>query len=666
MSLPVPAEQTHLSHPKYRADIDGLRAIAVLSVVGFHAFRNLVKGGFVGVDIFFVISGFLISSIIVGNLENNTFSFTEFYARRVKRIFPAMILVMAACFAVGWFTLLTDEYKQLGKHIAGGAAFISNFVLWNESGYFDNIAETKPLLHLWSLGVEEQFYVIWPLLLWFAWKQRLNLLSIAIGVGVISFALNVYEVRNGTQSAAAFYSPQTRFWELMAGSVLAYLTLHKQNAFPNFKHWPWLGKIGYTPEANNKTLRNVQSVFGAALIVAGVLVISKERHFPGWWALLPTMGAVLIISAGQHAWLNRAVLSNRVLVWFGLISFPLYLWHWPLLSFARILEGETPSSEIKIAAILVSIALAWLTYRLIEKPIRFGKHSQTKTIILLALMVVVGYAGYNCYDRDGLGFRLGSLGFRLPIIFQTLTWTEKEKRDLDKEWRAGSCFLTPDQDYTNFNACKSQPGNENKPSLLLWGDSFAAQLYPGYKASLGEKYKIIQRTSSNCPPFLNMEIDDRPPCKEINDHIFELIKNDKPDKVVLAANREINDWKNIQATISRLHQIGINNIDLIGPVPEWNDSLYKQLYLKFISGRNHPLPYRMEFGLNQNFIQLDSLLSDLSKRLGVNYISARKILCNESGCITRFGDTADTLTTYDAAHLTPMASRFLVAQFPKN
>ena len=169
------AQQPHLSHQKYRPDIDGLRAVAVLAVVAFHSFPSWVRGGFIGVDIFFVISGYLISTIIFENLDKGTFSFTEFYARRIKRIFPALLLVLIACFAFGWFALLADEYKQLGKHIAAGAGFISNFTLWNEAGYFDNSAETKPLLHLWSLGIEEQFYIVWPLLLWFAWKRKFNL-----------------------------------------------------------------------------------------------------------------------------------------------------------------------------------------------------------------------------------------------------------------------------------------------------------------------------------------------------------------------------------------------------------------------------------------------------------------------------------------------------------
>ena len=210
---PPNSKHDNLTHPKYRADIDGLRAIAVLSVVLFHAFPTLqlsifpslhIAGGFIGVDIFFVISGFLISTIIFDNLERGSFSFLEFYSRRIKRIFPALLLVLITCFAFGWFALLADEYKQLGKHIAAGAGFVSNFVLWNESGYFDNSAETKPLLHLWTLGIEEQFYIIWPLLLWAGWKRKFNLLTITLIIATISFVLNIKGVR--TDPVATFYS----------------------------------------------------------------------------------------------------------------------------------------------------------------------------------------------------------------------------------------------------------------------------------------------------------------------------------------------------------------------------------------------------------------------------------------------------------------------------
>ena len=368
----------YLTHPKYRLDIDGLRAIAVLSVVAFHAFPSLIRGGFIGVDIFFVISGYLISSIIFENLDRGTFSFTEFYVRRIKRIFPALLLVLVVCFTFGWFTLLADEYKQLGKHIAGGASFISNFILWNEAGYFDNSAETKPLLHLWSLGIEEQFYIVWPLFLWFAWKCKFNLLKITITVAIVSFILNINGINQ--DMVTTFYSPLTRFWELLSGSLLAWVTLYKKNAFVNVKYKldNWLSHIVYNEkkEDEGKILSNVISFVGLLLLLYGFWRINKELSFPGKWALVPVLGAVFLITAGSKAWINRTILSNKVAVWFGLISFPLYLWHWPMLSFARIIEGELPSRSIRIAVVIFSIVLAWVTYILVERPLRFGKHSK--------------------------------------------------------------------------------------------------------------------------------------------------------------------------------------------------------------------------------------------------------------------------------------------------
>lgn len=210
-------------YPQYRPDIDGLRGMAVLSVVGFHAFPAWVKGGFVGVDIFFVISGYIISSIIFTSLENGGFSFADFYARRIRRLFPALILVLVACYAFGWFALFADEYKELGKHITAASGFVSNFALWGESGYFDTASEQKPLLHLWTLGIEEQFYIIWPPLVVLIWKRGFNLLAAVFILTALSFAWNVGGV---SDPVAAFYLPFTRFWELLLGGALAYTHTH--------------------------------------------------------------------------------------------------------------------------------------------------------------------------------------------------------------------------------------------------------------------------------------------------------------------------------------------------------------------------------------------------------------------------------------------------------
>ena len=381
---------TILSHPKYRPDIDGLRAVAVLSVVGYHAFPSLVPGGFVGVDIFFVISGFLISSIIFDNLQSGRFSFGEFYARRVLRIFPALLVVLVACLMFGWITLLAGEYQQLGKHVAAATAFVSNFVFWGESGYFDNASETKPLLHLWSLGIEEQFYILWPLLLYGGFKREIRF-ALILSVGIaLSFALSVYDTTR--DASAAFYSPQTRFWELMAGGALARFMSVRRDAV---RLWP-------------PHLSHALSLGGVLLIVFSVMYINPKFAFPGWWALLPVMGAMLVIAAAPQALPNRLLLSAPPMVWFGLISYPLYLWHWPLLSFSWIIESQTPSRGVRVLAVALAILFAWATYKYIERPIRFGGGRRGRVVALLSIMLVIGALGFATFLNGGMNFRPGA------------------------------------------------------------------------------------------------------------------------------------------------------------------------------------------------------------------------------------------------------------------
>ena len=366
------------SHLSYRPDIDGLRAFAVLSVVLFHAFPSLLPGGFVGVDVFFVISGFLISGIMFKSLQAGNFSFSDFYARRVKRIFPALIVVLAASFAFAWFVLFNDELKQLGKHLLRAAAFLSNFILWHESGYFDNAAETKPLLHLWSLAIEEQFYIVWPLIVWGLWRLKAWRWQLICTLAAASFAWNVYQSQHDLTHD--FYSPLTRFWELVCGALLAYRTV-----------------VLSAPEK----LVQARATLGATLLVLAVVCIDADKRFPGAWALLPVMGAVLVISANGQAWVNRVVFSNRFAVWLGTISYPLYLWHWPVFSYARIIEGGTPSFEFRLIALGASVALAWLTFIWVEKPIRFAWQFRYKTGALVFGMLTIGALGYSANKTHG-------------------------------------------------------------------------------------------------------------------------------------------------------------------------------------------------------------------------------------------------------------------------
>ncbi len=463
-------QASHLSHPKYRPDIDGLRAVAVLSVIAFHAFPSWMKGGFIGVDVFFVISGFLISTIIFENLDRGTFSFSDFYARRIKRIFPALLLVLIASFTFGWFALLANEYKQLGKHIAAGAGFFSNLVLWSEAGYFDNSAETKPLLHLWSLGIEEQFYIVWPFILWLSWLKKFNLLAVTVIVGLISFSLNLNGIK--VDAVATFYAPQTRFWELLSGSVLAWFTLYKRNSL-----------IDYKPRASDrfkgafgKNIANISALIGSLFLALGFLRITKESSFPGAWAVLPVFGAIFIILAGPNAWINRKVLANKVAVWFGLISFPLYLWHWPLLSFARIVEGDTPSRNIRIATVVLAILFAWLTYQFVERPVRVRDNGKNKVTLLIILMFLMCCIGYYTYSIEGIKNRQ----INKQAISEIVRLADDEpKSHID-------CLKKYSLAQENIRYCRLS--GEVKPKIAIIGDSHGAALFKGLSQQLKNNF----------------------------------------------------------------------------------------------------------------------------------------------------------------------------------
>lgn len=449
---------TSLPHPKYRPDIDGMRAIAVVSVVLFHAFPSFMKGGFVGVDVFFVISGFLIGSIIIGSLQADRFSFLTFYSRRINRIFPALLLVLIFCWAFGWFSLFPEEFKQLGKHIFGGASFISNLLLLGESGYFDNSSDSKVLLHLWSLGIEEQFYLIWPLALWAAYKVRFNIPALTLLLAVTSFGFSIATMYQDV--VKAFYSSHTRFWELLAGTVLAHIILNRPKVFDQ-------ARVSATP-----ALCDMLSVCGLALVLLAFAIVNKDHSFPGWWALLPVVGSMMLIAAGPSALLNRAVLSNRLLVGIGLISFPLYLWHWPLLVFATIVEGGTPAPWIRWVAVCLSVLLAWLTYRLLETPLK-RTESLAKPITLVVLMIAVGSVGFYTFKNHGLQER--SIAKTSAAVasaqFVGSSWAYM---------RSPSCearYAYPDAaDYAWWFCMENR---EASPTVMLLGNSFANQLFPG-------------------------------------------------------------------------------------------------------------------------------------------------------------------------------------------
>jgi hypothetical protein len=396
---------------KYRKDIDGLRALAVMSVVLYHLFPIIIQGGFMGVDIFFVISGYLISSIIFKNLEANNFSIYDFYAKRIKRIFPALILVITSCLVAGWFIMNSIEYVQLSKHAKASSYFYTNFILVKEAGYFDVDSHYKPLMHLWSLAVEEQFYVFWPLVLYFANKKNFNPLSIIVLIILISFAINVKMVHKN--STVAYWLTISRVWELIVGSGLAYFASTKINRVERFVQIleKWINVIVYKncSAYNRKTLINAASIFGFGIILYCIIFPGKVNLFPGWKALFPVVGTVLILLVGEEAWVNKQILSSKLFVNIGLISYPLYLWHWPLLCFAFIIEGQMPEGNIMWAIFFISLILAWLTYRFVEQPIRLSKDKKYIVLILTVLLVSVGVLSNQILKKEGYPSRASSI-----------------------------------------------------------------------------------------------------------------------------------------------------------------------------------------------------------------------------------------------------------------
>lgn len=480
---------------KYRKDIDGLRAVSIISVVIYHIFPKTIPGGFVGVDIFFVISGYLITNIIIYDLYQDKFSFIDFYTKRIKRIIPSLLIVLIITFIIGWFVLLTNEFEELAKHIIGSIFFVSNFLLLNEVGYFNTAADAKPLLHLWSLSIEEQFYLFWPLILSIFCKNGYSLKKITIIILAISFLINIIGVY--INANATFYSPLSRIWEIMCGALLAVYS-------KEFK------KANYS-----LFISNIASSVGILLIIFAFYKFDKSLAFPGKWAIAPVMGASLLIIAGENSYINKTILGNKFLVYIGRISFPLYLWHWPLLSFATIMENKTPNDFILISILLISILLSAITYHTIEAPFRAHKFIVLKkqllfilTMLILFSLVVVSFKSIS-----------NKTSTNSDIFTNELYASKLENK---KGWLCNKAHSFSDCFYENENI-----------SAVIIGDSHAPSIYYG----LNELYKSYNKNiavfggGGGCPPLLGI----------ISEEQYGVNNNDCLKKIKMALDVIISD-----------------------------------------------------------------------------------------------------------------------------
>ncbi|WP_194469664.1 acyltransferase family protein [Bradyrhizobium sp. CCBAU 51753] len=598
----------------YRPDIDGLRAIAVTAVVVYHAFPELLPGGFVGVDVFFVISGFLISGIIFDDMESRRFSLARFYARRVRRIFPALVVVVCATIVASWFILLPAAFEHFGRQVIASSLFAANFFFWLQSGYFSPDAASFPLLHLWSLGVEEQYYIVWPLLVVLLARPS-RWAAVILLLGVASFALSVLLADHRELD---FYLPVTRAWELMAGAALA-----------------WFDR--------RAPLRSVQApnllvAVGLALIATSALLLDAKSDFPSWRAAFPVVGSMLVIAAGGSSRFAAYVLSNRSAVFTGLISYPLYLWHWPILVLAASAKFLPLTLLERSAAIVAAYALAAATFWYIERPIR-GRHLARWQIASFAIcLAATAGIGGAIVKWNGFGGRFP------PDILPASNATRIPA------WRVDTCLLDL-ASQTKFADTCIEPV---RPLVLIWGDSTAGALMPGLRDLQSRtSFGIGQLTANGCQPLLSTAVS--PACRSNNERVLELIARVQPDIVLLLGFGPLDDTtkEGWGATVKALKNVP--RVVVVGPAPLWKRGLPEQFTSYYITHRRR-LPERSQS-------QVKNLWNDLSARQffqehHAEYVSAWAIFCTVDGCLTRIGER--DMTAVDEVHLSESGSIFLI------
>ncbi len=528
---------------KYRPEIDGLRGISILAVLAYHAFPKFCQGGFLGVDIFFVISGFLITSIIIKELQRGDFSYCNFYSRRIKRIFPALILVLGTCLLAGWILLYSDEYKFIGKHSFAGAGMFGNFVSRLEAGYFDIAAKYKPLLHLWSLGVEEQFYLIWPICLGLIFKIKRFHSLIIFSLLSISFIFNFYYFE--PESKDAFFLPITRFWELLSGAILATWTRsQRENSFQI-----WANNTLCVSDKFKFWLREVIFTLGLLLTLISVFNIPKSP-IGEIYNIKIVIGSVLVILVGDKSFLAKILLANKVIIFVGLISYPLYLWHLPLLSFVQIIIPDSLSMITTFYLLTISFILATITYLYLEKKIWEIEH-RLVPVYLFFLLSLVGYAGHQIYNHNGYPHRFP----QQEIIIKTKTGGQK----IDPQ-----CLKLFGDEFNDY--CLSQGSGRNY--IFILGDSLTEGISNAYSekiASFG--YHVVTLGMGGCPLLVPenqiklaalsiIQEEKRRSCNFKIEKILSIVKKNNPKGVIFVNNGWNNGWN----SRSSFYEVSMNNM----------------------------------------------------------------------------------------------------------
>ncbi|MDR7145314.1 acyltransferase family protein [Rhizobium sp. BE258] len=540
---------------KYRPEIDGLRAIAVIPVVLFHAGVSGFPGGYIGVDIFFVISGYLITRIIDESLSQGRFSIGEFYERRFRRIVPALLFFVLLTTVIAWFVLLPSFLEDYAKSLLSVGTFTSNIYFWKFSGYFENSAHLRPLLHTWSLAVEEQFYIVMPLALWLISPLRRSSRLIVVALAAaVSFALSIYAT--SVAPTANFFLLPTRSWELLVGSMLA---------------------IGKVKNPFGQPVNSLIGLSGLALIGFAVTSYSEATPFPGFAAIAPCLGAACIIySGGRNSSLADRILSLSPIVFIGQISYSLYLAHWPVTVFLRYATLEEPSPWHALAIVILSLALAVFSWRFVESPFRSNTFTWSRASVIgaslgsLAVLTLAGYVGVA-----NSGFKNRFPDYQIAVEARAkdvaaLVSSTNGAAPAALTWRNGTCFFEDDNTFENWDSKSCVLTSGSGPVTLLWGDSYAAHYAPGLAANaplIGST--VYQYTEAGCPPILAYYSYARPRCQDFNRKALEIVDALNVKTVILSGrwvDLQLRGLDLLQDTVSSLTAKGLRVI-VIGQSP---------------------------------------------------------------------------------------------------
>ncbi|OAI45216.1 hypothetical protein AYO42_03180 [Rhizomicrobium sp. SCGC AG-212-E05] len=620
---------------RYRPEIDGLRAVAIVPVLLFHAGFPMAPGGFVGVDVFFVISGYLITSIINAEMAAGRFSLTSFYERRMRRILPALFLVMAAVIPAGWIWLMPKDLSDLGESLIAVPVFASNFLFMQTTGYFDRAGDFKPLLHTWSLGVEEQYYILFPLFLMilrrWAWRWRWCIIP---ALTVASLGLAEYAVHH--RPDYAFYLLPFRGWELLLGSLIAVHVAERAAA----------------PES---AVRNGLAAAGAAMIVAAVALFDRQTPSPGVWLLVPAVGAALVIAFGDTQGLAGKILGSAPIRGIGLISYSAYLWHQPLFAFARHRSEQPPSTVTFVILIIATLALAAASWWLVERPFRDRCNFTRPQLFVSTLCGCLAFmaVGAVAIAADGFPNR-----FR-PDQQKLLADMSQNYRQTMNVFGLRKCFIDYDQTFADLIAQRCVTFSSKAANVIVYGDSQAADLMSGvHRAYPAPAYAVSQWTATGCRSIDYPENDQR--CRDfVRAFEREIIPVLSASNIVIVSS----NWKDafesagqdtfskmLGALLTRLKSTGARVV-VLGQTPGYEKDPLETIV-------RAGLPTDGDVYLKaQDARETDRAVRDMAKRHAIPFVDIRRLLCRHDGTCLALSNGAPVY--FDNGHFSVKGSEMV-------